>query len=114
MMVVIRYISKVLVWILTILVVIGTLGNCRHLLSVLHIFKRRKKKLELVPNLFAGGTGVLWWLYADHRNALKNNTASVFGKEVAADNVKALLVYAICATVFTVCQQTFCFKHLII
>ncbi|XP_057700662.1 choline transporter-like protein 1 [Corythoichthys intestinalis] len=74
MMVVIRYISKVLVWILTILVVIGTLG----------------------------GTGVLWWLYVDHRNALNNNTASVFGKEVAADNVKALLVYAICATVFTV------------
>ncbi|XP_061685787.1 choline transporter-like protein 1 isoform X3 [Syngnathoides biaculeatus] len=74
MMVVIRYISKVLVWILTVLVVIGTLG----------------------------GTGVLWWLYVDHRNALKNNTTSVFGKEVAADNVKALLVYAIGATVFTV------------
>ncbi|XP_077428125.1 choline transporter-like protein 1 [Vanacampus margaritifer] len=74
MMVVIRYISKVLVWILTFLVVIGTLG----------------------------ATGVLWWLYVDHRNALNNNTASVFGKEVAADNVKALLVYAICATVFTV------------
>ncbi|XP_077381171.1 choline transporter-like protein 1 [Festucalex cinctus] len=74
MMVVIRYISKVLVWILTVLVVIGTLG----------------------------GTGVLWWLYVDHRKALNNNTTSVFGKEVAADNVKALLVYAICATVFTV------------
>ncbi|XP_077574896.1 choline transporter-like protein 1 [Stigmatopora nigra] len=74
MMVVIRYISKVLVWILTILVVIGTLG----------------------------GTGVLWWLYVDHRKALNNNTTSVFGKEVAADNVKALLVYAICTTVFTV------------
>ncbi|XP_077461946.1 choline transporter-like protein 1 [Stigmatopora argus] len=74
MMVVIRYISKVLVWILTVLVVIGTLG----------------------------GTGVLWWLYVDHRKALNNNTTSVFGKEVAADNVKALLVYAICTTVFTV------------
>ncbi|XP_054459995.1 choline transporter-like protein 1 [Anoplopoma fimbria] len=74
MMVVIRYISKVLVWILTILVIIGSIG----------------------------GTAVLWWLYADHRKALDNNALSVFGKEVASDNVKALLVYAIVATVFTV------------
>lgn len=74
MMVVIRYISKVLVWILTILVIVCSIG----------------------------GTGVLWWLYVDHRNALNNNTPSVFGKEVAEDNVKALLVYAIGATVFTV------------
>ncbi|XP_041839842.1 choline transporter-like protein 1 [Melanotaenia boesemani] len=74
MMVVIRYISKVLVWILTVLVIIGSLG----------------------------GTGVLWWLYADHRKALESNATSVFGKEVATDNVKALLVYSIGATVFTV------------
>uniref|UniRef100_A0A1A7XGG3 Choline transporter-like protein n=1 Tax=Iconisemion striatum TaxID=60296 RepID=A0A1A7XGG3_9TELE len=74
MMVVIRYISTILVWILTILVIIGSVG----------------------------GTGVLWWLYADHRNALYSNTTSVFGKEVASDNVKALLVYSIGATVFTV------------
>uniref|UniRef100_A0A672Y9R2 Choline transporter-like protein n=1 Tax=Sphaeramia orbicularis TaxID=375764 RepID=A0A672Y9R2_9TELE len=74
MMVVIRYISKVLVWILTILVIVCSIG----------------------------GTGVLWWLYVDHRNALNNNTPSIFGKEVAEDNVKALLVYAIGATVFTV------------
>ncbi|CAK6977168.1 choline transporter-like protein 1 [Scomber scombrus] len=74
MMVVIRYISKVLVWILTVLVVIGTIG----------------------------GTGVLWWLYVDHRNALNSQTTSVFGKEVGADNVKALLVFAIGATIFTV------------
>lgn len=74
MMVVIRYISKVLVWILTILVIVCSIG----------------------------GTGVLWWLYADHRNALNNNSTSVFGKEVASDNVKALLIYAIVATVFTV------------
>ncbi|KAI3353194.1 hypothetical protein L3Q82_019744 [Scortum barcoo] len=74
MMVVIRYISKVLVWILTVLVIIGSLG----------------------------GTAVLWWLYADHRKALNSNTLSVFGKVVASDNVKALLVYAIVATVFTV------------
>lgn len=74
MMVVIRYISKVLVWILTILVIVCSIG----------------------------GTGVLWWLYADHRKALNTNSTSVFGKEVASDNVKALLIYAIIATVFTV------------
>ncbi|CAJ1052264.1 choline transporter-like protein 1 [Xyrichtys novacula] len=74
MMVVIRYISKVLVWILTILVIIGSIG----------------------------GTAVLWWLYVDSRNAAKNQTLSVFGNEVAADNVKALLVYSIGATIFTV------------
>uniref|UniRef100_A0A3Q3INS3 Choline transporter-like protein n=1 Tax=Monopterus albus TaxID=43700 RepID=A0A3Q3INS3_MONAL len=59
MMVVIRYISKLLVWILTILVVIGSIG-------------------------------------------MLLNKTSVFGKEVASDNVKALLVSAIGATVFTV------------
>ncbi|KAJ0051219.1 hypothetical protein NL108_016296, partial [Boleophthalmus pectinirostris] len=74
MMVVIRYISRVLVWILTILVIICSIG----------------------------GVGVLWWLYADHRKALNSNTTNVFGKEVEADNVKALLIYAIGATVFTV------------
>ncbi|XP_034449011.1 choline transporter-like protein 1 [Hippoglossus hippoglossus] len=74
MMVVIRYITKVLVWILTILVIIGSIG----------------------------GTAVLWWLYADQRSALKNNTASVLGSEVAWDNTKALLAYAIGATIFTV------------
>lgn len=74
MMVVIRYISKVLVWILTILVIVCSIG----------------------------GTGVLWWLYADHRKALSSNSTSVFGKEVESDNVKSLLIYAIIATVFTV------------
>uniref|UniRef100_A0A669DPQ6 Choline transporter-like protein n=1 Tax=Oreochromis niloticus TaxID=8128 RepID=A0A669DPQ6_ORENI len=34
--------------------------------------------------------------------ALNSNTTSVFGKEVASDNVKALLFYAIGATIFTV------------
>uniref|UniRef100_A0A4W6BRK4 Choline transporter-like protein n=1 Tax=Lates calcarifer TaxID=8187 RepID=A0A4W6BRK4_LATCA len=48
------------------------------------------------------GTGVLWWLYADHRHAFENNTLSALGREVASDNVKALLVYAIGATIFTV------------
>ncbi|KAM4751113.1 choline transporter-like protein 1 [Anableps anableps] len=74
MMLVIRYISKLLVLILTVLVIVGSVG----------------------------GTGVLWWLYADHKYALSNNSTTVFGKEVAADNGKALLVYAIVATIFTV------------
>ncbi|KAM7394273.1 hypothetical protein PAMP_021086 [Pampus punctatissimus] len=73
MMVVIRYISKVLVWVLTALVAISTIV----------------------------GTSVLWWLYVDHKNALNNNTTPVFG-EVAADNVKALLAFSIIATIFTV------------
>lgn len=74
MMVVIRYISKVLVWILTVLVIIGSIG----------------------------GTAVLWWLYVDHKKAHDSGTLSAFGKQVASDNVTALLVYAIVATVFTV------------
>ncbi|XP_035992875.1 choline transporter-like protein 1 [Fundulus heteroclitus] len=74
MMVVIRYISKLLVWILTVLVIIGSVG----------------------------GTGVLWWLYADYKLDLTSNSTSVFGREVMADNGKALLVYAIGATIFTV------------
>lgn len=74
MMVVIRYISKLLVWILTVLVIVGSVG----------------------------GTGILWWLYADHNYSLSNNSTTIFGKAVAADNGKALLVYAIGATIFTV------------
>lgn len=74
MMVVIRYISKLLVWILTVLVIVGSVG----------------------------GTGILWWLYADHNYSLSNNSTTIFGKAVAADNGKALLVYAIVATIFTV------------
>ncbi|XP_047220239.1 choline transporter-like protein 1 isoform X1 [Girardinichthys multiradiatus] len=74
MMVIIRYISKLLVYILTVLVIVGSVG----------------------------GSGILWWLYADHRFALSSNGTTVFGKEVAADNGKALLVYAIGATIFTV------------
>ncbi|XP_066576537.1 choline transporter-like protein 1 isoform X2 [Amia ocellicauda] len=73
LMVIIRYISAVLVWILTALVVLGSLG----------------------------GTGVLWWLYVDHKKSLNNLIASD-EVEVAKDNVQALLVYAIAATIFTV------------
>uniref|UniRef100_A0A8C7X7P2 Choline transporter-like protein n=1 Tax=Oryzias sinensis TaxID=183150 RepID=A0A8C7X7P2_9TELE len=74
MMAVIRYITKLLVYILTCLVIVGS----------------------------TGGVAVLWWLYADHKKALDNNSTSAIGKEVTSDNVKALLVYAIVATVFTV------------
>lgn len=140
MMVVIRYISKLLVWILTVLVIIGSIGNFHKqhacsstlntypsnsvwhfknalriylssCLSLLHYADKKKNSTGCLFSYmntfllwsFAGGTAVLWWLYVDHRNALNNNTLSVFGKEVASDNVKALLVYAIGATIFTVC-----------
>lgn len=121
MMVVIRYISKVLVWILTVLVIIGSIGNSqtqyaclmtlstsRNSLSAMWCwFKTRRVRQGELWTCFSsdpssGGTAVLWWLYVDHRKALDNNTLSVFGKEVASDNVKALLVYAIIGTVFTV------------
>ncbi|KAJ8339824.1 hypothetical protein SKAU_G00344570 [Synaphobranchus kaupii] len=69
LMVVIRFISAILVWIITALVVIGSLG----------------------------GTGVLWWLYVDHRKNL-NETRPKDELQVAQDNVQALLVYAIAAT----------------
>ncbi|NXY82193.1 CTL1 protein, partial [Alcedo cyanopectus] len=69
LMVIIRYISRVLVWILTILVILGSLG----------------------------GTGVLWWLYAKQRVS-----ATAVETQIAKDNLQALLVYAISATVFTV------------
>ncbi|KAL4640247.1 choline transporter-like protein 1 [Arapaima gigas] len=73
LMVVIRYISAVLVWILTALVVLGSLG----------------------------GTGGLWWLYVDHKKSL-NETLPQNELQVGKDNVQALLVYAISATIFTV------------
>ncbi|XP_067886787.1 choline transporter-like protein 1 [Heterodontus francisci] len=73
LMVVIRYISKVLVWILAILTILGSIG----------------------------GTAVLWWLYADQKKSVKEKTIEADGK-VAEDNVQALLVYAIVATVVTV------------
>nr|XP_020015399.1 choline transporter-like protein 1 [Castor canadensis] len=73
LMVVIRYISRVLVWILTILVILGSLG----------------------------GTGVLWWLYAKQRMSPKE-TVIPEQLQIAEDNLRALLIYAISATVFTV------------
>uniref|UniRef100_A0A8C1WB22 Choline transporter-like protein n=1 Tax=Cyprinus carpio TaxID=7962 RepID=A0A8C1WB22_CYPCA len=73
LMVVIRYISVVLVWILTAVVVVGSIG----------------------------GTGILWWLYVDHSKSV-NASLPALELEVAKDNQKALLIYAIAATVFTV------------
>nr|CAB75555.1 choline transporter-like protein [Rattus norvegicus] len=73
LMVIIRYISRVLVWILTILVILGSLG----------------------------GTGVLWWLYAKQRSSPKE-TVIPEQLQIAEDNLRALLIYAISATVFTV------------
>ncbi|XP_028661666.1 choline transporter-like protein 1 [Erpetoichthys calabaricus] len=73
LMVIIRYISAVLVWILTALVVLGSIG----------------------------GTGVLWWLYVDHRKSF-NETLPADQLEISTDNIQALLVYAVAATVFTV------------
>ncbi|XP_060235899.1 choline transporter-like protein 1 isoform X3 [Meriones unguiculatus] len=73
LMVIIRYISRVLVWILTILVILGSLG----------------------------GTGVLWWLYAKQRRSPRE-TVIPEQLQIAEDNLRALLIYAISATVFTV------------
>ncbi|NP_001153105.1 choline transporter-like protein 1 isoform B [Mus musculus] len=73
LMVIIRYISRVLVWILTVLVILGSLG----------------------------GTGVLWWLYAKQRRSPKEAVIPE-QLQIAEDNLRALLIYAISATVFTV------------
>ncbi|TRY77723.1 hypothetical protein DNTS_029102 [Danionella cerebrum] len=72
LMLVIRYISVVLVWILTAVVVVGSIGGC----------------------------GILWWLYVDQGKAL-NATLTAPELTVAKDNQQALLFYAIAATVFT-------------
>ncbi|KAK2848711.1 hypothetical protein Q5P01_008545 [Channa striata] len=76
LMVIIRYISAVLVWILTSLVVLGSLA----------------------------GTSVLWWLYIDHQ-LYGNDTSAKATKEeveVSNDSGQALLVYAVAATIFTI------------
>ncbi|NWS41012.1 CTL1 protein, partial [Probosciger aterrimus] len=44
-----------------------------------------------------GGTGLLWWLYAKERIS-----ANAVETQIAKDNLQALLIYAIAATVFTV------------
>uniref|UniRef100_H0WS95 Choline transporter-like protein n=1 Tax=Otolemur garnettii TaxID=30611 RepID=H0WS95_OTOGA len=91
LMVIIRYISRVLVWILTVLVILGSLG----------------------------GTGVLWWLYAKQRRSPKE-TVIPEQLQIAEDNLRALLIYAISATVFTVraslfmCIFQFCVLKLLV
>ncbi|XP_030621706.1 choline transporter-like protein 1 isoform X2 [Chanos chanos] len=80
LMVIIRYISAVLVWILTALVILGSLG----------------------------GTSVLWWLYIDHRLTMNETVvkdakeATKEDLEASKDKVQGFMVYAIAATVFTV------------
>ncbi|XP_015227012.1 PREDICTED: choline transporter-like protein 1 isoform X3 [Cyprinodon variegatus] len=80
LMVIIRYISAVLVWILTSLVVLGSLA----------------------------GTSVLWWLYIDYRLYGNDTSSKVLKdlkeepKEELRDSGQALLVYAASATVFTI------------
>ncbi|XP_019901489.2 choline transporter-like protein 1 isoform X2 [Esox lucius] len=82
LMVIIRYISAVLVWILTASVVLGSLA----------------------------GTSILWWLYIDHRltanQTVSTKTVETKDAKVEAgttrDSAQGLLVYAIAATVFTV------------
>ncbi|XP_077589171.1 choline transporter-like protein 1 isoform X2 [Stigmatopora nigra] len=71
--VIIRYISAVLVWILTSLVVLGSLA----------------------------GTGVLWWFYVDRR--LQGNQTEAAPEEEAAggDGEAASPIYAASASVFT-------------
>ncbi|XP_054595405.2 choline transporter-like protein 1 isoform X1 [Nothobranchius furzeri] len=81
LMVIIRYISAVLVWILTSLVVLGSLA----------------------------GTSILWWFYIDYQ-LYGNDTSSKVLKEEpeetrveqSRDSGQALLVYAVSATVFTI------------
>ncbi|XP_042560479.1 choline transporter-like protein 1 [Clupea harengus] len=72
LMVVIRYISAILVVILTVLVVLGSLA----------------------------ATGVLWWLYADLKKSV--NSTSPVEQAIAQDNTQGLLAFAITATVLTV------------
>ncbi|KAM8908524.1 choline transporter-like protein 1 isoform 2-T2 [Spinachia spinachia] len=75
LMVIIRYISAVLVWILTAMVVLGSLA----------------------------GTSVLWWLYIDHRLYGNYTTNQVKEEaELNTENGQALLVYAGAATAFTI------------
>ncbi|KAB1280235.1 Choline transporter-like protein 1 [Camelus dromedarius] len=51
--------------------------------------------------LSLGGTGVLWWLYAKQRRSPKEAVIPE-QLQIAEDNLRALLIYAISATVFTV------------
>lgn len=55
----------------------------------------------------SGGTGVLWWLYVDHR-LYGNHTDIKDTKEEESNGSSSqeLLVYAIAATVFTVQTST--------
>lgn len=68
---------------------------------MLHIFLCQLLQKQLFFFLSPGGTGVLWWLYAKQRKSPKE-TVIPEQLQVAEDNLRALLIYAISATVFTV------------
>ncbi|XP_008325032.1 choline transporter-like protein 1 isoform X2 [Cynoglossus semilaevis] len=77
LMLVIRFISAVLVWILTFLLVLGSLA----------------------------GTSILWWLYIDHRLNGNSTTIKQMNEEEVESNKESsqtLLVYAAAATIFTI------------
>lgn len=104
LMLIIRYISAVLVWILTSLVVLGSLGE---LISCLLLTEAASGlRSPPVSVSVSAGTSVLWWLYIDHR--LSGNDTSTKTKdskeeaEFRRDGGQTLLVYAVAATVFTV------------
>ncbi|XP_056625056.1 choline transporter-like protein 1 isoform X2 [Triplophysa dalaica] len=81
LMVIIRYISAVLVWILTALVILGSLG----------------------------GTSCLWWLYVDYRMTMNETMSKDLkepedtngGMKTPKNHAQGLLIYAVSATVFT-------------
>lgn len=79
---------------------------------MLHIFvwifflQKKKNNCCLSP----GGTGVLWWLYAKQRRSPKE-TVIPEQLQIAEDNLRALLIYAISATVFTVSWPGAWYKH---
>lgn len=64
-------------------------------------FFQMLKLLQKQFYLSSGGTGVLWWLYAKQRKSPKE-TVIPEQLQIAEDNLRALLIYAISATVFTV------------
>ncbi|KAG8508554.1 Choline transporter-like protein 1, partial [Galemys pyrenaicus] len=99
LMVIIRYISRVLVWILTILVILGSLGKIQKVEAL--CYKLVLLFVKTIIFLSPGGTGVLWWLYAKQRRSPKE-TVLPEQLQIAEDNLRALLIYAIAATVFTV------------
>lgn len=107
LMLIIRYISAVLVWILTSLVVLGSLGELISCLLLPEAASGLRSPPVSVSVSVSAGTSVLWWLYIDHRlsgNDTSTKTKKDSGEEAEfrRDGGQTLLVYAVAATVFTV------------